>query len=96
MTKPGGGIKKDLLPSIWTFVKPENSTIEIAKHPELVGRMDENIPMKLSMGIGLPMSRVYANYWGGSMSLYSMTGYGTDVYVTLNASNSFENLNFLE
>jgi signal transduction histidine kinase len=69
---------------------------DISRHPELIGKMDEMIPLHVSLGIGLPMARVYANYWGGSLSLYSMNGYGTDVYITISTANSFENLNFEE
>lgn len=31
----------------------------------------------------LPLSRLYANYFGGSLDLVSMYGWGTDVYVVL-------------
>lgn len=34
-------------------------------------------------GFGLPMSRCYAEYMGGSLVLQSMQGYGTDVYLRL-------------
>ncbi|KAI0677540.1 alpha-ketoacid dehydrogenase kinase [Trametes maxima] len=35
------------------------------------------------IGIGLPMSNIYATYFGGSLDLVSLDGYGTDVYVRL-------------
>ncbi|KAI9063232.1 alpha-ketoacid dehydrogenase kinase N-terminal domain-containing protein [Trametes sanguinea] len=35
------------------------------------------------IGIGLPMSNIYATYFGGSLELVSLDGYGTDVYVRL-------------
>lgn len=35
------------------------------------------------IGIGLPMSNIYATYFGGSMELVSQDGWGTDVYVRL-------------
>lgn len=35
------------------------------------------------IGIGLPMSNIYATYFGGSLELVSMDGYGTDVYLRL-------------
>ncbi|KAG9103141.1 hypothetical protein FRC06_000089 [Ceratobasidium sp. 370] len=41
--------------------------------PPLVGRM----------GLGLPLSNVYATYFGGSLDLVSMDGWGTDVYLRL-------------
>ncbi|KAF7965309.1 hypothetical protein HWV62_44502 [Athelia sp. TMB] len=35
------------------------------------------------LGYGLPMSRLYARYFGGSLELLSLDGWGTDVYVKL-------------
>ncbi|KAJ3484544.1 hypothetical protein NLI96_g5576 [Meripilus lineatus] len=35
------------------------------------------------IGIGLPMSNIFATYFGGSLELVSMDGYGTDVYLRL-------------
>lgn len=34
-------------------------------------------------GMGLPLSRLYAKYWGGSLKLRPCEGYGTDAYVHL-------------
>jgi len=33
------------------------------------------------LGFGLPMSRVYAGYFGGSLDFKSVSGYGTDVFL---------------
>ncbi|KAF8312561.1 branched-chain alpha-ketoacid dehydrogenase [Cantharellus anzutake] len=35
------------------------------------------------IGLGLPMSNIYATYFGGSLSLTSLDGWGTDVYLRL-------------
>ncbi len=35
------------------------------------------------LGFGLKLARLYATYFGGSLHLYSMHGYGTDVYLRL-------------
>ncbi|CCM01573.1 uncharacterized protein FIBRA_03633 [Fibroporia radiculosa] len=35
------------------------------------------------IGIGLPMSNIFATYFGGSLELVSLDGYGTDVYLRL-------------
>ncbi|KAH9951574.1 alpha-ketoacid dehydrogenase kinase, partial [Amylocystis lapponica] len=35
------------------------------------------------IGIGLPMSNIFATYFGGSLQLVSLDGYGTDVYLRL-------------
>lgn len=34
-------------------------------------------------GVGLPLSRLYARYLGGSLDLVSLPGYGTDAYLSL-------------
>jgi signal transduction histidine kinase len=35
------------------------------------------------LGYGLPLSRAYAEYFGGSIAVQSLFGWGTDVYLTL-------------
>ena len=40
-------------------------------------------PPNLRLGIGLPMSRVYAEYWAGSLELHSLEGYGADAFLQI-------------
>lgn len=40
-------------------------------------------PPDLRLGMGLPMSRVYAEYWAGSLELHSLEGYGVDAFLTI-------------
>lgn len=40
-------------------------------------------PAQPSFGFGLPTSRAYAEYLGGSLRLQSLQGIGTDVYLRL-------------
>ena len=40
-------------------------------------------PPNLSLGMGLPMSRVYAEYWAGSLELHSLEGYGVDAFLQI-------------
>ncbi|KAJ8463292.1 hypothetical protein ONZ45_g17631 [Pleurotus djamor] len=35
------------------------------------------------LGYGLPMSRLYAKYFGGSLDLYPLEGWGSDVFIKL-------------
>jgi len=35
------------------------------------------------LGYGLPMSRLYAKYFGGSLDVFSLDGWGSDVYLKL-------------
>ncbi|KAL9054051.1 MAG: hypothetical protein Q9162_004380 [Coniocarpon cinnabarinum] len=40
-------------------------------------------PPNLRLGIGLPMSRVYAEFWAGSLQLHSLEGYGVDAFLQI-------------
>jgi pyruvate dehydrogenase kinase 2/3/4 len=40
-------------------------------------------PPQLRLGMGLPLSRVYAEYWAGSLELHSLEGYGVDAFLQI-------------
>ncbi|KAF4585522.1 pyruvate dehydrogenase kinase [Ophiocordyceps camponoti-floridani] len=40
-------------------------------------------PPNLRLGIGLPLSRVYAEYWAGSLNLHNLEGYGVDAFLQI-------------
>ena len=40
-------------------------------------------PPNLRLGVGLPMSRVYSEYWAGSLELHSLEGHGVDAFVQI-------------
>ena len=40
-------------------------------------------PPNLRLGIGLPMSRVYAEFWAGSLEIHSLEGYGVDAFLQI-------------
>ncbi|KAF5100315.1 hypothetical protein D0Z03_000836 [Geotrichum reessii] len=40
-------------------------------------------PPDLKLGMGLPLSRVYADYWDGHLDLHSLEGYGVDVFLRI-------------
>ncbi|OWB69075.1 hypothetical protein B5S30_g4472 [[Candida] boidinii] len=42
-----------------------------------------NRPLEYTLGISLPMCKVYIDYWNGDLDVYSLEGYGTDVYLRL-------------
>ncbi len=37
----------------------------------------------LKLGMGLPLSRVYAEYWAGKLELHSLEGYGVDAFLQI-------------
>lgn len=48
------------------------------------------------LGFGLPLSRLYARYFGGDLSLVNIPGYGVDVFLKLKALNSDEKIGWKE
>ncbi len=40
-------------------------------------------PPNLRLGMGLPMSRVFAEYWAGSLEIHSLEGYGVDAFLQI-------------
>ena len=40
-------------------------------------------PPNLRLGMGLPMSRVYAEYWAGLLEVHSLEGYGVDAFLQI-------------
>jgi signal transduction histidine kinase len=84
----GGGIDKDLLSNLWSYSHASKRLFfNFKEMPKLAAKVEERIPEMLHLGLGLPMSRVYANYFGGSITLNSMHGYGTDAYVKILTGN---------
>lgn len=71
----GGGIPRSGLPKIWTYLY---STANSPHQPQ------ELPAVMAGYGYGLPVSRLYARYFGGDLQVVSMEGYGTDVYLHLN------------
>eukprot|EP00218_Dolichomastix_sp_CCMP3274_P005248 CAMPEP_0170164328 /NCGR_PEP_ID=MMETSP0033_2-20121228/78050_1 /TAXON_ID=195969 /ORGANISM="Dolichomastix tenuilepis, Strain CCMP3274" /LENGTH=380 /DNA_ID=CAMNT_0010401971 /DNA_START=578 /DNA_END=1720 /DNA_ORIENTATION=- len=76
----GGGIPRSGMPRIWTYL------YSTAKSPlQEFDPSDEQGPVVLAgYGYGLPLSRLYARYFGGDLTVQSMDGYGTDAYLSLN------------
>lgn len=67
----GGGIPRSGLPNIFTYL------YSTAESP-----VSEEVSMA-GYGYGLPISRLYARYFGGDLQVISMEGYGTDAYLHL-------------
>ncbi|KAJ1820371.1 [Pyruvate dehydrogenase (acetyl-transferring)] kinase 2, mitochondrial [Coemansia sp. RSA 2599] len=93
----GGGINPEILPYIWSFTHPLKAKRLHNFHAvnRMEARVDESdsVSPLMSFGFGLPMSNVYAKYWGGSVSVHSLPGYGVDAYVQLpRLGNVVENI----
>ncbi|KII84307.1 hypothetical protein PLICRDRAFT_46175 [Plicaturopsis crispa FD-325 SS-3] len=80
----GGGIPRSAIPLIWTYMY---TTMEGQQIDQDFQAGDFQAPMA-GFGYGLPLSRLYARYFGGDLRLISMDGFGTDVYIHLNRLSS--------
>ncbi|KAF1813872.1 pyruvate dehydrogenase kinase [Eremomyces bilateralis CBS 781.70] len=62
--------------------KPFDRDAATGKHPSSLSTLTARSP-DLRLGIGLPMSRIYAEYWAGSLELHSLEGYGVDAFLQI-------------
>ncbi|XP_062108910.1 pyruvate dehydrogenase (acetyl-transferring) kinase, mitochondrial [Humulus lupulus] len=76
----GGGIPRSGLPKIFTYLY-STAKNPLDEHADL-GTADTVVTMA-GYGYGLPISRLYARYFGGDLQIISMEGYGTDAYLHL-------------
>jgi signal transduction histidine kinase len=85
----GGGIPPEVLPHIWSYsfttfsdmdFNAENGNLDALNTISSSGGHPSSIA---GLGYGLPLSRAYAEYFGGSIAVQSLWGWGTDVYLTL-------------
>lgn len=76
----GGGISRSMMPLIFNY------TFTTAKYqPSL---RDGGEATMAGFGYGLPISRLYARYLNGDLTIVSMDGYGTEAYVFLKLHDS--------
>lgn len=92
----GNGINPDVLPNIWSYsfttVGDEDEGVSGSDDPLPGGGVDAlNVIAGASgggssiagLGYGLPLSRAYAEYFGGGVAVQPLYGWGTDVYLRL-------------
>jgi pyruvate dehydrogenase kinase 2/3/4 len=80
----GGGIPRSNTKKIWSYLF---TTADPSIQEGMVGTqhdVDHCVDSPLAgLGYGLPISRSYARYFGGDLSIMSMEGYGTDAFIYL-------------
>lgn len=86
----GGGISPDVLPNIWSYSfttvsededdVPGGASVDALNLLSGSGGGGSSIA---GLGYGLPLSRAYAEYFGGGVAVQPLYGWGTDVYLRL-------------
>ena len=83
----GGGVPHDMIQKItqYHFSTAGETDTDSRLDGGLLGSIMSEptvVPM-YGFGFGLPTARAYAEYLGGSLSIVSMQGIGTDIYLRL-------------
>ncbi|KAG6008480.1 hypothetical protein E4U43_000148 [Claviceps pusilla] len=86
----GGGISPDVLPNIWSYSFTTFSDDDDfpgsgsgADGLGVISTASAGGSSIAGLGYGLPLSRAYAEYFGGGIAVQSLYGWGTDVYLRL-------------
>ncbi|RGP74946.1 hypothetical protein FSPOR_1010 [Fusarium sporotrichioides] len=88
----GGGIPPEVTPNIWSYSFTTFSD-DVDDFPGDANGNDSGLSAISTastggssiagLGYGLPLSRAYAEYFGGGIAVQSLYGWGTDVYLRL-------------
>ncbi|MCJ1357816.1 MAG: hypothetical protein MMC33_007812 [Icmadophila ericetorum] len=96
----GGGISPTHLPHIWSYSFTTFNARE-SNVPSALPSIDDALQTLsgvaggdarnslAGLGYGLPLGRAYAEYFGGGISVQSLWGWGTDVYLRLRGLGGF-------
>ncbi|KAK9436802.1 kinase [Metarhizium brunneum] len=88
----GGGISPDVLPNIWSYSFttfsdddgfPGSGGNTGGDGLSAIATASTGGSSIAGLGYGLPLSRAYAEYFGGGIAVQSLYGWGTDVYLRL-------------
>lgn len=86
----GGGMSKEDFDNLWSCqARAQTGAFDDLKFVQKIpanidGRASQASKMgQRHLGIGLTMSRIYAEYWNGELQVMTMDGHGTDAYVRI-------------
>lgn len=94
----GGGIGPEVLPHIWgySFTTFNGSVDDMPggwsgeDALSVISAASSGSSSIAGLGYGLPLSRAYAEYFGGGIAVQSLHGWGTDVYLRLKGVGKIE------
>ncbi|GAB1318681.1 Protein-serine/threonine kinase [Madurella fahalii] len=94
----GGGIGPEVLPHIWgySFTTFNGSADDMPggwsgeDALSVISAASSGSSSIAGLGYGLPLSRAYAEYFGGGIAVQSLHGWGTDVYLRLKGVGKIE------
>ncbi|TRY72503.1 hypothetical protein TCAL_00193 [Tigriopus californicus] len=83
----GGGIPRRLKKKIFQYLytTAPNPVLSVSTDDPMAAQMGQQSVPLAGYGYGLPLSRLYAQYFAGNLQIYSCDGYGTDAVIYLQA-----------
>jgi len=92
----GGGVSPEVLPNIWSYsftTFSEEDEIPGVSHGSqdalsVISAASGGGSSIAGLGYGLPLSRAYAEYFGGGIGMQSLYGWGADIYLRLKGVGS--------
>jgi pyruvate dehydrogenase kinase 2/3/4 len=78
----GGGIKRSGVPQIFSYLY-STAQLPSALFDDSSNQYSSGQAPLAGFGFGLPLSRIYARYFGGDLQVISTERFGTDAYVYL-------------
>ncbi|KIK98040.1 hypothetical protein PAXRUDRAFT_824312 [Paxillus rubicundulus Ve08.2h10] len=78
-TASSRGVKATVAEQVGGLQANETERVQVGKDPE----REAGIAPHQRIGLGLPMSNIFATYFGGSLELVSLDEWGTDVFLRL-------------
>ena len=87
----GGGIPRRMTDTLFEYLYTTSPTPVITSsvetQPSGMGGMAGAAPLA-GYGYGLPLARLYARYFNGDLTMSSIEGFGTEVFIYLQALES--------
>jgi pyruvate dehydrogenase kinase 2/3/4 len=77
----GNGMSKEQLARVWDFMYTTYKSSKAWKGCESTGQGQSGV--LAGYGVGLPLSRMYARYFGGDVTVSSKEGHGTEICIKL-------------
>ena len=85
----GGGIPRKMTDTLFEYLYTTAPTPQFTSSCDVPSHSGIGTPAPIAgHGYGLPLSRLYARYFNGDLTLSSIEGYGTEVFVYLQALES--------
>lgn len=99
----GGGLDPGTMENLWSFVRPfadktysshlSNNVFYSELFSDETARTASNPRQGSHLSLGLPLAKIYVDYWGGAVELYSIEGYGCDSLIRISRNGGIrENL----